>query len=152
MTYTAEEGRREILDRLAESIESLGEALAALGEAYELLDETTGDRMEEQLFKPLQSASGLAQRTHAGFAARHGLDAPRVPPAGARSPASGIRALIDDAIESAQGADEMLGDLQDTMLPVEVGDGELRDGLSAVRRAIGEMTRSAPGFLRTLGR
>ena len=152
MSYTAAEGRREILDRLAEAVESLGETLAALGEAYELLDETTGDRMEEQLFGPIQGAYGRAQRTHSAFAARHGLDGRAFPPAGARRPGTGIRALLDDAVDSARDADEAIGDLQDTMLPVEVGDEELREGLSAVRRAIGDMTGRAPGFLRTLGR
>src|SRR3712207_8397736 len=50
-----------------------GVALAALGAAYDRLDEAAADRLEEQLFRPVQAAYGRAQRTYAGFAERHGL-------------------------------------------------------------------------------
>ena len=89
MTYTTADGRRQVLDALARAIEEIGVALAALGEAYELLDERTADRLEQELFRPVQMAYGRAQRTYAGFAGRHELPshtfAPR--PRGLRQPA-----------------------------------------------------------------
>ena len=59
------DARQELLDALAEAIESLGFALACLGEAYDQLDETSGDRLEEAVFRPVQVAYGRAQRTFA---------------------------------------------------------------------------------------
>src|SRR5438093_4307577 len=73
MTYTTAEGRAQVLDALAAAADDLGLALACLGEAYEQLDEHSADRLEELLFRPVQMAYGRAKRTHAEFAARHGL-------------------------------------------------------------------------------
>jgi len=73
MAYTTVEGRQELLDALAGAIDQIGLALASLGAAYEQLDESTADRLEEELFGPVQVAYGRAKRTHAGFAGRHGL-------------------------------------------------------------------------------
>ena len=53
--------------------QDLGVALASLTEAYEMLDESTGDRVEQELFRPVQMAYGRAKRTHAEFAERHQL-------------------------------------------------------------------------------
>ena len=73
MTYVTAEARQQLLDDLAIAIEELATALAVLGAAYELLDENTADRMEEELFRGVQTAYGRAQRTHASFAARYSL-------------------------------------------------------------------------------
>ena len=73
MAYVSAEARQELLDTIADAIDELGVALAALGEAYEQLDERTADTLEEQLFRPVQTAYGRAQRTHSGFAQRFGL-------------------------------------------------------------------------------
>ena len=73
MTYLTAEARQRLLDDLALAIEELALALAVLGAAYELLDERTADRLEEELFRGVQTAFGRAQRTHAAFAARYSL-------------------------------------------------------------------------------
>ena len=73
MAYTSAEGRQELLDAFAEAIEHIGIALADLGAAYELLDERNGDRLEEELFGPVQRAYGRAKSTYAQFADRHGM-------------------------------------------------------------------------------
>ena len=73
IAYKAQDGRQELLDDLARATEALAVALAAAGEAYEQLDERNADRLEDELFRPLQLAYGQARRTHAGFAERHGL-------------------------------------------------------------------------------
>ena len=76
MSYTTVEARQQLLDALGEAIDDLARALASLAAAYEQLDDQQADRLEEQLFRPVQRACGRAQGTHAGFAHRHGL-APR---------------------------------------------------------------------------
>src|ERR1700684_334041 len=73
MAYTTAEGREQVLSDLADAVEQIADALAFLGEAYEQLDEQHADVLEEQLFRPVQSAYGRARRTHAEFAGRSGL-------------------------------------------------------------------------------
>ena len=73
MTYDAAAARQNLLDTVAAAIDDLAVALAALGGAYDLLDEHNADLLEEELFRPVQTAYGRAQRTHAAFAERSGL-------------------------------------------------------------------------------
>ena len=54
-----------------------------------------------------------------------------------------------DAIGKADGE---LATLQDSMLPVEVDDPELRAGLEEVRMLLGDLRGRARQFVRTLGR
>jgi len=151
MAYTNAEGRQELLDELAGATDALALALAALGEAYEQLDEQAGDRLEEVLFRPVQQAYGRAKRTHTEFGARHGLpERPFAP--GNAGHASGARGHIDHAVEAIRRADDLLAELQDSMLPVEVGDAELRAGMSEVRRQLGDVTGQARQLVSRLGR
>jgi hypothetical protein len=152
MAYGAREARQELLDDIAEAIERLAVAIAVLGVAYEQLDEHSADRLEETLFRPIQSAYGRARRTHAGFAERHGLPSGTFAPAPAPTVAHGVRALIDRAVEAAAEADTTLADLQDSMRPVEVGDPELRAGLAAVRELLAPLPERARELTRALGR
>ena len=46
----------------------------------------------------------------------------------------------------------MLAELQDSMMPVEVGDRELRAGLSETRESIAELPARARRLMRTQGR
>jgi hypothetical protein len=152
MTYAAGEARQQLLDTIADATDHLGAALAALGAAYEQLDEHTADRLEEQLFRPVQVAYGRARRTHAGFAARHGLVGRTFEPATAGAPSRGVRGFLDLALEAVEAADGMLAELQDSMRPVEVGDPELRAGLAEVRELIGVLPDRARDLVRRLGR
>ncbi len=152
MAYSSDEGRRELLDGVAEAIAELDFAIASLGEAYEQLDTASADRMEDQLFRPLQLASGRAKRTASQFAKRHGMDAAvsqADPPA---RPSVGARAFIDAAVEAAGAADRALANLQDSPMLVEVGDPELRAGLADVRLHLGGVAGAAREFARVLGR
>src|ERR1700759_2269063 len=106
MAYITAEARQQLLDDLAGAIEALGTALASLGAAYELLDDQTADRVEEQLFRPGQAASGRPARPF--------------PPARAGSTAHGAGPLLDRAVESVEEAEDALVELQDSMMPVEV--------------------------------
>ncbi|MFZ0088217.1 MAG: hypothetical protein WAL63_01830 [Solirubrobacteraceae bacterium] len=152
MAYTTAEGREQVLTDLAVAIEQIADALATLGEAYEQLDEQHADILEEQLFRPVQSAYGRAQRTHSEFATRTGL---RTRSFAAHSPgmqSQSVTQLIERAADATEDADQSIADLQDSMLPVEVGDPELRAGLSQVRETLTAVPGRARALLRTVGR
>jgi hypothetical protein len=152
MAYVAREARQQLLDTVAEATDEMGAALAALGAAYEQLDEQSADRLEEELFRPVQTAYGRAQRTHAGFAERHGLTGRKFEPAVPGHPSQGVRGYLERAVEAVDEADILLAELQDSMRPVEVGDIELRAGLAQVRELVGDLRGRAREFVRTLGR
>jgi hypothetical protein len=152
MPYTTAEARQQLLDAVGEATEALESSVAALGEAYEQLDEQNGDVLEERLFRPVQHAYGRARRTAAEFAERHDLSAAEFGPATLGAPSRGARGFIDDGVESARRADELLAALQDSLMPIEVGDPELRAGLEQVRTLLGDVPGRAREFVRTLGR
>jgi hypothetical protein len=152
MAYITAEARRQLLDDLAGAIEALGDAVASLGAAYDVLDEATADRMEAQLFRPVQQAYGRAQRTHSSFAERYGLPGRTFGPGRPGPVSSGPRELLERAIDAVVDADDALVQLQDSMMPVEVGDAELRAGLAAVRSSVEEARERSRDLLRGLGR
>ena len=144
--------RGQLLDAMAAAADHLSVAIAALGEAYEELDDRTADRLEEQLFRPLQSAYGRLKRTHSEFAARHGLEAQALLAQRPGVEWGRAKGRIDDAVAAAREADEELSALQDSMLPIEFGDVELRAGLTETRALLSNVPSRAREFLRTLGR
>lgn len=152
MAITASEARQTILDDLAAAIDHVALAVAALGEAFELLPEAAGERLEDTLFRPAQRAYARGKRTHAGFAERHGLEtrAFDLPSPGLAS--QGAASLVGRGVEAVAAADRRIAELQDSLLPVESGDAELRAGLSEVRELLGAVPVGAREFLRTLGR
>jgi hypothetical protein len=152
MAYTTAEGREKVLGDLAVATERIAAALARLGEAYEQLDDDHADALEEQLFRPVQLAYGRAQRTHSQFADRSNL---RSRAFDAHSPglqSQSVQDLIERAAEDVEDADQSIAELQDSMLPVEVGDPELRAGLSQVRESLAPVPGRARALLRTVGR
>lgn len=151
MAYTVAEGRHQILAALAAAADAIGLALAELSEAYESLDEHTGERLEETLFAPAQSAYGRAKSMHKAFADRSGLPG-RAFEAANVAPSHSPKASIEAAIGAACEADETLAELQDSMLPVEVGDAELRAGLAEIRRLLDPLPSRGRELVRTLGR
>jgi hypothetical protein len=152
MVQSTAEARQEILDAIAQAIERIGAALAALAAAYEQLDEQTAERLEEELFGPVQAAYGRAKRTHEQFAARHGQPGRTFETPAAGVPSTGARGFIDNALAAAGQADQILAELQDSLLPVEVGDPELRAGLTDVRELLDGLRRRGRELGRTLGR
>jgi hypothetical protein len=151
MSYTTRSGREQILEDVAEAAEELGRAMADLGEAYEHLDEQSAERMEANLFRPLQGAFGQLKRTHEEFARRYELQGRDFPPAPVPLPGD-ARRMFERASESVQSADDTLAALQDSLLPVEVGDEALRAGLSRVRLLIAPLPQASERLVRTLGR
>ena len=152
MAYTNAQARQDLLDIVAEATDELAVALAALGAAYEQLDEQHGDELEAQLFRPVQLAYGRAKRTHASFAERHGLPPRAFDAAAPGAPSTGSKGFVGAAVDAVGSADVILSTLQDSMLPVEVGDRELRAGLGEVRELIAALPARAREVLRTLGR
>jgi hypothetical protein len=152
MAYSASEARQQLLDTLAEATDELGFALACLAEAYENLDARNADRLEEELFRPVQVAYGRAQLSHAEFAERHGLPGRTFEQQAAGVSSNRAAGFVQKAVEAISEADRALADLQDSMLPVEVGDAALRSGLVAVRDRIRGLPERARELLRTLGR
>jgi transcriptional accessory protein Tex/SPT6 len=152
MSYTDAEARQQLVDTVAEAIDAIGSALAALGAAYEQLDEHSGDQLEAELFRPVQVAYGRARRTYADFAGRHGLASRTFEQPAPSHPSTGAKGFITEAVEAVERADTTLSTLQDSMLPVDVGDPELRAGLSEVRELLGGARARARELVRTLGR
>lgn len=152
MAYVTAEARQYLLDDIAEAIDHIAMALAALAAAYELLDERSADKLEEELFRRVQTAYGRAQRTHAAFAARYGLPGRTFTQPSAGLPSQGVKGFLERAVESVDEAEGTLIDLQDSMRPVEVGDPELRAGLAEVRELVGDLRARSREFMRTFGR
>jgi len=152
MTYVTSEARQRLLDDLAIAIEELATALAVLGAAYELLDDNSADRLEDELFRGVQTAFGRAQRTHASFASRYSLPGRTFEQPNPGLPSQGARSFLERAGEAIDEADNALVELQDSMLPVEVGDRELRTDLAEVRTLVEALQGRAHQFVRTFGR
>jgi hypothetical protein len=152
MAYSAGEARGQLLEDVAEATDLLALALASLGEAYEELDEQTADELEGQLFRPTQSAYGRLRRTHAEFAARFELPGRSFEASSGGLHSADPRVYVERAVEAIEQADHVLAELQDSMMPVEVGDRELRAGLSATRETIAELPARARRLMRTQGR
>jgi hypothetical protein len=152
MSYTDTEARGQLLDSLAVATNHLARALAALSAAYEQLDEQQADALERQLFRPVQRAYGTAQRTHAGFADRYGLPRAEFTAAAPEAPSTGVKGFIEHAGESATAADAAIAGLQDSLMPVEVGDPELRAGLTEVRQLLDGIPEHAREMVRLFGR
>ncbi len=152
MVRTTAEARQQLLDAVEDATEAIGIALACLGAAHEQLDEHNADKLEEELFRPVQLAYGRARRTYAQFAARHGLAGRNFEPPSPGLPSTGARGFIDAAVIAVGRANSALATLQDSLLPVEVGDPELRAALAELRELIGGLDDRAHELVRTLGR
>jgi hypothetical protein len=152
MAYTAQEARIQLLDDLAAAADQLALALACVGEAYDELDEQSADAMEEQLFRPLQAAYARARRTHSEFAARYGLPQRAFEPRSSGTHSNDPRVYLERTVEATERADQRIAELQDSMMPVEVGDTQLRAGLSEVRSLIGELPGRGRRLLHVVGR
>lgn len=152
MSQTDAQARQQLLDALGEATDDLAWALTSLGAAYEQLDDQQADRLETQLFQPVQRAYGTAKRTHAGFARRHGLPDRAFTTPSPGAPSTGIRGFIENAVAAVARADAKLVALQDSLMPIEVGDPDLRAGLTEVRQLIDGLSQNVRTFLRTLGR
>jgi hypothetical protein len=152
MSYTNADGRAQLVSELDRAAERIGYALASLGEAYEWLDEQAADRLEEELFRPVGAAYGRAKRTATEFAERYGLPAHQLEQTAPGGRPGDARGAIERAAEALRSADETLATLQDSMLPVEVGDPEVRAGLMQIRESIGPLSGRTRELLRILGR
>jgi hypothetical protein len=152
MAYITAEARQELLDTVAEATEELGVALGALGDAYEQLDERSADRLEAELFQPVQTAYARAKRTHGDFAARYGLAVGRIETPSRGLPSTGVKGFLELTVDALERAENILVELQDSMSPVEVGDAELRAGLAEVRATLADIAGRPEQFVSRFGR
>jgi hypothetical protein len=152
MAYTSAEARQELLDSLASATDQIGFGLAALGAAYEQLDDHNADRLEAELFGPVQVAYGRAKSAHAQFADRHDLPRRAFEAASPGLPSTRAKGFIDSAVQAVTEADSILAALQDSGLPAEVGDVELRAAITDIRSLLGGVRQHARALERTLGR
>jgi hypothetical protein len=150
--YTTADARQQLLDQVGEASDKLAAAISSLSEAYEMLDEHNADVVEETLFRPVQQAYARARRAHDGFAERHGLPSREFESAVVGAPSHGAKGFLDSGVAAAADADRLLATLQDSMLPVEVGDAQLRADLEHVRSLIAGLGGRARELERTLGR
>jgi hypothetical protein len=60
--------------------------------------------------------------------------------------------LCERATGASLEADQAIAELQDSMLPIEAGDAELRSGLSEVRELLAPVPGASADLLRVLGR
>ena len=132
----------------------LGAALAALTEAYEQLDEKTAERLEEQIFRPLQRPTARTRRTHVGVR-RAATSSPsaQFEPAIRGAPSHGVKGFLDGAVAAIGEADRTLAD------PAGLDASRRGRGSRAARRSRAgpraDRRRSAPArdeLVRTLGR
>ena len=152
MVQTTVEARQQILVAVGEATDRIGFALASLGAAYEQLDQNRADQLEEALFRPVQLAYGRGRRAHSEFAARHGLPSRAFESRSAGLPSTGAPAFIERAVVAIGQADATLAELQDSLLPIEAGDAELRAALAQLRELIGGLPLRARELTRTIGR
>ena len=152
MAYTEVEARVQLLDELAGATDHLGEALTSLGAAYEQLDEQQADRLEDQLFRPVQRAYGRAKRTHTQFASRYRLGDREFTMPSPRLRSIGVLGFIEDAVRAVERADLELVALQESSIAIEVGDVDLRAGVAEVRQLIGGLSEVARSFVGSFGR
>ena len=119
--------------------------------AHEILDDATAERLEGELFRPLQKSFGRLMRVRSQFARRSGIRAREA--GSARAPSTQeARALIEQATAAVAAADHELTELQDSMLPVEAGDPELRAGIAEVRELTAVLPAPARELVRGIGR
>jgi hypothetical protein len=152
MSYTEADARQQLLDMLARATDQLARALASLSGAYDQLGEAEGDRLEEQLFRPVRRAYGRARSTHASFAERYGLPQREFETPVPEAPSTGVRGFVEHAVEAVGAADTAIAELQDSLMPVEVGDAEVRAGLTEVRQLLDGIRERARAFVREFGR
>jgi len=153
MTYTAHEGHERILVDGAGAAACLLGAIEALGNAYEELDEHAADDLEAKLYGPTGSAAKTLLGSIGAFAQRSGETFER--PVAKHFPGgreAHAKEHVDAAVAFIREADEILAELQDSLLPVEVGDEQLREGLASTRRTIAPLPQAARELERTLGR
>jgi hypothetical protein len=67
-------------------------------------------------------------------------------------PSTGVKGFVEHAVGAVDRAEHALVTLQESSLVLEVGDVELRAGLTEVRQLIDGLGQQARAFVRTFGR
>ena len=67
-------------------------------------------------------------------------------------PSTGVKGFVQSAVDAVERAEFELVALQESSIAIEVGDVELRAGLSEVRRQLAALSQHAREFVRSFGR
>ena len=152
MAFTTREAHEQIVAELGWAVGQIALAAECLGEAYERLDVPTADRLEDELYRPLQRGFGRAKRTLVQFAGKVGLEPDEGEPSDANVSRLTVKETIERSVALAADGAQRIAELQDSDMAIAAGDAELRAGLAETRRLLAELSSRAPAFLRTLGR
>ena len=152
MAYDSGQARVELLDEVGDATDDLGRGAGRSGRglrgARRLQRRAPGGAALPARPDGLRARAAHPQRVRrAATACPTAPSRPRP-----RAPSQGVKGFIDAAVSAVVRADARLAQLQDSMRPVEVGDAELRAGLSEVRRLVADVPRRASEFVRGLGR
>ena len=101
---------------------------------------------------PSRSPTAARSAPTPAFAERHGLPGRTFEPSTAGRASQGAKSFLDTAVEAVEEADHLLVEIQDSMMPVEVGDAQLRAGLAEARELVGPLAERAHELVRVLGR
>src|SRR3954468_12680969 len=151
MAQTMVEARQQILDDLAGALDQLGLAVASLSEAFEQLAVDPADKLEADLYRPVQKAYGRGKRTHAQFAERVGLQGDTFEPPSAGPSSQGVKELVQRMAAALADADRRVAEFQATIRLMGGGAGGRRGGWGGVRELLEPVPRAAAMFLRSLG-
>ena len=152
MAFTTREAHEQIVNELGWAVGQIALASECLSDAYEELDVTTADRLEEELYRPLQRAFGRAKRTLVDFAAQTGLEPSEGEPDSAGPPRLTVKQKIERALALAADGGQRIAELQDSDMAIASANAELRAGLAETRRLLAELCSRGPSFLRSFGR
>ena len=100
----------------------------------------------------MQRAFGRGKRTYTGFASRFQLPVRGFDTSPPGPSSQGVKAFVERAVAASSEADRQIAELQDSMLPIESGDAELRAGLAETRELLDGLPGFAREFTRVLGR
>src|SRR3954451_14369050 len=94
MAQTMVEARQQILDDLAGALDQLGLAVASLSEAFQQLAVDSADKLEADLYRPVQRAYGRGERNRTQRAERVALQGDPFEPPSAGPSSQGVKELV----------------------------------------------------------
>ena len=146
MAFTTREAHEQIVAELGWAVGQIALASETLSDAYERLDVTTADRLEDELYRPLQRSFGRAKRTLVQFAGKVGIEPSEGEPDETNLGRLTVKQTIERAVALAADGGQRIAELQDSDMAIAAGDAELRAGLAETRRLLGELSSRAPGL------
>ena len=152
MAYTNAQAREQLLAELAAAADEVGLALACLGEATSSSTRPPPSASRTSCSARSRRPTGRRSAPTPNSPAGTGLPEHEFEAARPQVREHDASAIMERAAAAVSRADLALATLQDSMLPVDVGDPPLRAGLEQVRMALADTSRRTREITRTLGR